>query len=292
MPSNSNKDLRTASLIQIRFLYCAADRKRHKLACNHITRTREAYQIAEMDWQNSTQPADFEDQAIIVFPELEDERAYLIAHDRYSRTLQLEHTVDAVQHSLAERFGILELDHRGVYEAREYMPLGLMRLGRDQDAYDVAKWWTLRDDGVDPRLKRMKRYKEDVFESPFEIMRSKNVLFGTLDGLLLLKIKRYNIRSHIIRERRELVENHGFVASPLVCGLKRQIRELARAVYDNPEYTGEEMEVKYIYARPSWVEMPEAAQILEDAQEGIATMAETNPYWARRIPLEEDDDSD
>ncbi|KAJ0319879.1 hypothetical protein COL5a_010056 [Colletotrichum fioriniae] len=180
----------------------------------------------------------------------------------------------------------------------------------------------------------MKRYREDVFESPFEIMRSKNVLFGTLDGLLLLKIelyldlrdicnadrmlrkvvvrdkgkgagaarllpsevidtiKRYNIRSHIIRERRDLVENHGFVASPLVCGRKKQIRELARAVYDNPEYTGEEMEVKYIYARPSWVEMPEAAQILDDAQEGIAMMAETNPYWARRIPLDDDDDSD
>lgn len=173
-----------------------------------------------------------------------------------------------------------------------------------------------------------------MFESPFEIMRSKNVLFGTLDGLLLLKIelyldlrdicnadrmlrkvvvrdkgkgagaarllpsevidtiKRYNIRSHIIRERRDLVENHGFVASPLVCGRKKQIRELARAVYDNPEYTGEEMEVKYIYARPSWVEMPEAAQILDDAQEGIAMMAETNPYWARRIPLDDDDDSD
>ncbi|KAK1534414.1 pentatricopeptide repeat domain-containing protein [Colletotrichum costaricense] len=81
-------------------------------------------------------------------------------------------------------------------------------------------------------------------------------------------------------------------ASPLVCGLKRQIRELARAVYDNPEHTGDEMEVKCIYARPSWVEMPKAAQVLDDAQEGIATMAETNPYWARRVPLDDDDDGD
>ncbi|KAK1508364.1 pentatricopeptide repeat domain-containing protein [Colletotrichum tamarilloi] len=81
-------------------------------------------------------------------------------------------------------------------------------------------------------------------------------------------------------------------ASPLVCGLKRQIRELARAVYDNPEHTGDEMEVKCIYARPSWIEMPNAAQVLDDAQEGIATMAETNPYWACRVPLDDDDDDD
>ncbi|UQC74745.1 uncharacterized protein CLUP02_01397 [Colletotrichum lupini] len=86
---------------------------------------------------------------------------------------------------------------------------------------------------------------------------------------------------------------------PLTCDgvaagvrLKRQIRELARAVYDGPEYTVDEMEVKYIYARPSWVEMPKAAQMLDDAQEGIATMAETNPYWARRVPLDDNDDDD
>ncbi|KAK1459575.1 hypothetical protein CMEL01_02574 [Colletotrichum melonis] len=93
-------------------------------------------------------------------------------------------------------------------------------------------------------------------------------------------------------DRRGLMFLYGATASPLVCGLERQIRKLARAVYDNPEYTVDEMEVKYIYARPSWVEMLKAAQMLDDAQEGIATMAETNPYWARRVPLDDDDDDD
>ncbi|KAK1689693.1 hypothetical protein BDP55DRAFT_628253 [Colletotrichum godetiae] len=148
------------------------------------------------------------------------------------------------------------------------------------------------------------------------MIKSKNALFGTLNSLLLLKIKLcldlrdiynedrmlkkfvvnkkgknggggvamglrsevidmikwYTVRSHIVRDRRYLVENNGFVASPGVWVLKKQIRKLARAA--------------------GWDETPGAYEILNDAQEGMGTMFETDSYWARRTGGEDEDDDE
>ncbi|KAK1639988.1 hypothetical protein BDP81DRAFT_469922 [Colletotrichum phormii] len=121
----------------------------------------------------SLEPFDIEDQAFGV--DLAAREKYERAKDAYSKVLQLERTVDAVQKSLAERFSMLENDRWDESEAREFVPAGLMRLGRDQDAYNFAK----------------RQYGDNAFEHPDTMIKSKNALFGTLNSLLLLKIKLY-----------------------------------------------------------------------------------------------------
>ncbi|KAL2880537.1 hypothetical protein SGCOL_004259 [Colletotrichum sp. CLE4] len=267
------------------------DKGRLALVCLNIVRAIRMYAAIDPE---SLKLFDIDDQAFGM--DLAAREKYERAKDAYSKVLQLERTIDAVQKLLSKRLSILENEWWDESEAREFVPAGLMRLDRDQDAYKTCEA-TLCEDEADPRYTWQSQYGENTFEHPDTMIKSKNALFGTLNSLLLLKIKLcldlrdiynedrmlkkfvvnkkgknggggvamglrsevidmikwYTVRSHIVRDRRYLVENNGFVASPGVWVLKKQIRKLARAVYDNSEYTGEsigqnKMQGKYMMA--------------------------------------------
>lgn len=75
----------------------------------------------------------------------------------------------AVQESLHHLLDMLRLDRSDNMELRDMVPALFIRLGRDQDAYDFAKWWTTRGRGYhwgDMSLPHLHLKDEDAFEEP------------------------------------------------------------------------------------------------------------------------------
>ncbi|OHE90535.1 MYND finger [Colletotrichum orchidophilum] len=300
----------------------AADRKRHKVACKEIERMVELYESIDISIRIGLGPGDDLETALRLSPDDMETMTYLRAQHTYSQALLLESTIDAVEISLDEQWSVLEVDMHDKLRVRDYMPHLMIRLGQDQEAYDFIKWWTLATDERiryhdwdDPTAPRMNLTGEDAFEPVDDLVKRKK-LFGHKNAVLLIKIrlyldlrdicnadralrrgnksgmfpsevidniKRHNVRSGIVRARRDLVENDGFVASLRMAELKKQIRELARGIFDKdvPEYGGT-MDEMFSNTQAAWDETPWAMRTLQDAVRGIAKMSQHNPAWATR----------
>lgn len=120
-------------------------------------------------------------------------RDYIRARFYLADNLRLMGTLDGVRESADHIFDMLRLNRRDNLGQRDFLPALLLRLDRDQKAYDIIKWWSIvaEEDDVDvgdPDVPYMNLQDEDVLEEPTFLL-GEYPSISCLAALLLLKLK-------------------------------------------------------------------------------------------------------
>ncbi|EFQ35204.1 MYND finger [Colletotrichum graminicola] len=254
--------------------YCGRDhqvrhRKAHKSDCNQIKEYRERYLQEENALRNG---AESErgwtwDMAVGRFWGIQETRPYMQARFGYIGTLMSINTVDGIEMALNHQLDMLRLcrgDNMGI---RSYPPHLMIRLRRDQEAYDFVKWWAVTAenshyDWGSMELPHMNLKGEDAFEGVSKFAKR----FGSLShkmAVTLLKVRLYldlrdlrnvdrafkdvlpqevtdSIKWHVVRTdvvgaRRDLIEKTNTAAATgrLLEALKEQITTMVRNVKES-----------------------------------------------------------
>ncbi|KAK8167742.1 hypothetical protein BKA80DRAFT_299854 [Phyllosticta citrichinensis] len=216
-------------------------------------------------------------------------------------TITLANTHEALSLELAETMDMLRLCRSDYLGMHYQVPSLLMRLGRDQEAYDFIKWWAeaLEDSHFDwgnlklPYLDT----KNAVVIEPVDLF-SNAALFETFD-MMLLKVKVLldlralqrgdddQVFTDVVRKRKGYLRGEG---SPvLIASLEAQVGQIYKAVKlknlhlwpaflgnpklhasaDHDGYTRghlDEAETALRYSYEAWTETPGA----EDVVRGLA----------------------
>ncbi|KAF4457106.1 hypothetical protein F53441_894 [Fusarium austroafricanum] len=170
-----------------------ADRPQHKVQCNPIKQTRE--KVEEEEQKLRTNPGDdtagnpFECVAGN-FWLFKSTRPYMQARFDYVSALLNVRTGEAVEMALNHSLNLLRLNRGDNQGVRSQIPALYLRLGRDQEAYDFIKWYSLKRDSYDWRntsLPFLELSGEDAFEAPMEKPNHVDLSFSV--ALTLIKIR-------------------------------------------------------------------------------------------------------
>ncbi|KAK1957534.1 MYND finger [Colletotrichum sublineola] len=254
--------------------YCGRDhqvahRKEHKSDCNQIKEYHKIYIREESALRNANESERgwTWDEAVGRFWWVKETRAYMQARFGYIGTLMSIDTIDGIEMALNHQLDMLRLcrgDNMGI---RSYPPHLMIRLGRDQEAYDFVKWWAVTAenshyDWHDMELPHLNLKGEDAFEGVGKFAKRfgslshkmavtllkvrlyldlrdlrnvdrafKDVLPQTVTGV----IKRHVVRTDIVGARRDLIEKANAEAPTgrLVKALKKQIKTMVRNVKES-----------------------------------------------------------
>ncbi|KAI1098788.1 hypothetical protein F4804DRAFT_323822 [Jackrogersella minutella] len=247
-------------------LYCGADhqradRPRHKSSCKLVKEARET--LAREEAALRARPGD---QFLMDNPfeagrgrfwKLIPTRDYMQSRFDLTSTLLNIRTGDAVEAALEHSLEMLQLNRSDNQGVRSQVPALYLRLGRDQEAYDMIKWHSTFGAASDYDwnnldLPYMNLHDEDVFEPPDSFVKNvENLSFlvclTNLKVRLLLDIrmlaneakKRGNINasyekkmewvrehahSDVLYKRRDIVERTKW--DDLLGSLQSQVRKL------------------------------------------------------------------
>ncbi|RMI96047.1 hypothetical protein CDV36_016357 [Fusarium kuroshium] len=171
-----------------------ADRSRHKVQCNPIKQTRE--KVSEEEEKLRTNPgADTNgnpfDNAVGLFWFFRSTRPYMQARFDYITAVLNVRTGEAVEVALNHSLDLLRLCRGDNLGVRSQVPALHLRLGRDQDAYDFIKWYSVRGDSHydwrDMSLPFLDMHGEDAFEAIEESAHHVELSFFV--ALTLIKIR-------------------------------------------------------------------------------------------------------
>ncbi|KAK2025596.1 MYND finger [Colletotrichum zoysiae] len=254
--------------------YCGRDhqvrhRKEHKSECNQVKELYERYIKEESALRNADESGRgwTWDMAVGRFWLIRETRTYMQVRFGYIGALMSIDTVDGIEMALGHQLDMLRLcrgDNMGI---RSYPPHLMIRLGRDQEAYDFVKWWAVtaedsHHDWGDMELPHMNLKGEDAFEGVGKFAKR----FGSLShkmAVTLIKvrlyldlrdlrnvdrafrdvlpqevtgrIKRHAVRTDVVGARRDLIEktNDAAPTGRLLKALKKQITTMVRNVKES-----------------------------------------------------------
>ncbi|KAF6830126.1 MYND finger [Colletotrichum plurivorum] len=255
--------------------YCGRDHqttdwKAHKGACSQTTKAHRRFAHEEslirdvpqfgMGWT-------WEDSVGRFWGILET-RDYMRARYGYVVALLAHNTVDGVERAVEHELDMLRLCRSDNMGIRNMAPHLLLRLGRDQEAYDFLKWWATTGNEGDYdwgdmshphlNLKGENAFEkvEGFFDSRYgslnhklvatllkirlwlELRDVRNADIALRDALpreLLDMIKTRVVRSDVVARRQDLIE-HTDRAGPEMRALQKQIRTMINAVRLNNEF--------------------------------------------------------
>jgi hypothetical protein len=210
-----------------------AHRSEHKKQCNEIKRLQE-----RVEYEKRKLPAEDFKHYVGDFWSLFETRDYMTARFFYAEAVLEIKSLEAVQTALDTFMDMLRLcrgDNQGL---RFYVPALLLRLGRDQDAYDFIMAWRkiyLGECDPDDGAPFEKVKGGDVFENVDSWTKGNDLRLGPLPhaaALILLKIRLLRDlealqHSDAVKEKvpQEVLDNiRTKLASPIIAG-NRQIIE-------------------------------------------------------------------
>lgn len=144
----------------------------HKTTCKLVRARRKACADAEDDLRNAepdpfTPPNVFE-TAVGHFYAMPETRPYMRARYVLAQTLNHLDTVPSLEEALDHGLDMLRLDRSDELGMRHQLAPVMLRLGREQEAYDFVKWWVAHADD--------ERHLKDMPDSPFLDLENANAL--------------------------------------------------------------------------------------------------------------------
>ncbi|KAK1999765.1 MYND finger [Colletotrichum falcatum] len=248
-----------------------AHRKAHKSDCNQAKEFHKRY-IEEESALRSGDESERGwtwDMAVGRFWKIKETRTYMQVRFGYIGALMSIDTIDAIEMALNQQLDMLQLcrgDNMGI---RSYPPHLMIRLGRDQEAYDFVKWWatTAEDskyDWGDMEAAHMNLKGEDAFEGVgkfakrfgslshkmavtllkvrlyLDLLNVRNADHAFRDALpraVADRIKRHVVRTDVVGGRRDLIEGTdqgaAVATGRLLRALKKQITTMVRNVKES-----------------------------------------------------------
>lgn len=178
-------------------LYCCrdhqiADRSNHKVACNAVKKARNV--LEQEDRELRDEPMNMFEMAPGNFYEIALTRNYIKARFSLVRKLMKLNTYDGVKAALDHATGILQLCHLDHVGVRFIAPFLFIRLGKDQDSYDLIKSVaSFGAEGLDDLeiVSHLDLKGADVFE-PVILFDKLYLYFQLAVPLMLIKIRLLN----------------------------------------------------------------------------------------------------
>ncbi|KAK1980607.1 MYND finger [Colletotrichum cereale] len=294
--------------------YCGRDhqvahRKAHKFDCNQVKEFHKRYMQQESALRNGNESERgwTWDMAVGRFWLIRETRDYMQARFDYIGTLMSVNTVDGIEMALDHQLDMLRLcrgDNMGI---RSYTPHLMLRLGRDQEAYDFVKWWAVtaedsHHDWGNMEAPHMNLKGEDAFEGVGKFAKRFGMLSHKMAVTLLKvrlyldlrdlgnvdrafkdvlpqavtdKIKRHVVRTDVVGGRRDLVEKtDGAATGRLVKALKKQITTMVENVRESNSH----MWVGMFNTRTLLDDLPDA-YTMGSREEMTLTWAESSHAW-------------
>ncbi|KAL2760354.1 hypothetical protein ACRALDRAFT_1078894 [Sodiomyces alcalophilus JCM 7366] len=120
----------------------------HKAACKIIAKLRRdvenaARPLRSYSWDPRDPPKNFFEEQPGYFWGIVATRPYMHARNELAHTIAAMDNRLALEECLSHQFDMLRLSVRDNMGVREEMPGVMLRLGRDQECYDLIKWWAL-----------------------------------------------------------------------------------------------------------------------------------------------------
>ncbi|KAK7910720.1 hypothetical protein PG985_013201 [Apiospora marii] len=182
--------------------YCSRDhqaqhRPQHKSLCKHMGKLRTKLEHEDYHVRHATQdfmtPANAFETHVGHFWAVQNTREYMRARFALADEARLACTLDGVTEALDHFQDMLRLCRSDNMGIRDHLPSLMLRLNRDQECYDLIKWWETagREDDYDwgdTDLPFLDIKNADVTEEPeFLLHRFGNL--GFLVSIMLLKVK-------------------------------------------------------------------------------------------------------
>jgi hypothetical protein len=128
-----------------------------------------------------------------LFWRIEEANEYMRSRRLLVEALLMMNTAQAVQQSLDHLFDMLKLVRKDDIGVRDLVPALLLRLGRDQEAYDFCSWWaSIYHEGDyewrDVRAPYLDTKDADIF-GDLQIFLGKGLNFSHLVAITLMKIR-------------------------------------------------------------------------------------------------------
>ncbi|KAF6810577.1 MYND finger [Colletotrichum sojae] len=222
-------------------------------------------------------------------------RDYMRARYGYVEALLAHNTVDGVERAVEHQLDMLRLCRSDNMGIRGVAPHLLLRLGRDQEAYDFLKWWNAFEkvEGFfDSRYGSLNHklvatlLKIRLWLELRDVRNAEIALRDVLLRELLDMIKTRVVRSDVVARRQDLIE-HTDRAGPEMRALQKQIRTMINAVRLNNEFmlprlfapnvdrntspqsysmgSREEAQLALNYSYLAWAETPGAIDVAKKA---------------------------
>ncbi|KAM0276840.1 hypothetical protein ACHAQH_006316 [Verticillium albo-atrum] len=144
----------------------------HKNTCKLIRARRKAYTDAEHDLRNAEPdpfiPPNVFETSIGHFYSIPETRPYMRARHELAQLLGRLDTRVSLEDMIDHGFDMLHLSRGDDLGVRHGLPAVMVRLGREQEAYDFLKWWVTHADD--------ESYLEDMPDSPYLDLKNANAL--------------------------------------------------------------------------------------------------------------------
>lgn len=182
-----------------------ADGAHHKRACKAVKKARHLYEREEQALRDRPPdefvPGNAFQVAVGNFGSLYDTRKYMRARHDFAFAI-LDHfgrsggRIDAVETALNHLWDMLRLSENDDMAVRYTVITLCIRLGRDQEAYDLVKWWCIygasstRYDWACPDLPKFQIIDADMLESLDELFWVECPESELMFIILLIKVRR------------------------------------------------------------------------------------------------------